>query len=131
MSQDTQPNKIHDVVVDAQPEYLSHESRPEQNHYFFSYHITISNNGTLPARLLSRHWVITNGHGAVHEVKGKGVVGQQPLIQPGDSFEYSSACPLDTPMGMMQGTYDMVDSEGAAFQAVIEPFILNASTVFH
>ena len=114
------------IQIQATPEYVAGESQPDLSHYFFAYHIQILNLGSKPAQLISRHWKITNGNGAIHEVKGEGVIGKQPILLPGEEFTYSSACPLDTPMGMMEGSYQMIDSEGHKFDVMIEPFYLNA-----
>lgn len=96
------------------------------NRHFFVYHITVENRSSHPVRLISRHWVITNGHGDVEEVEGPGVVGVQPTIKPGEGFQYTSACPLDTPVGSMRGTYQMVRDDGTKFDAEIESFTLVA-----
>ncbi len=112
------------VRVQVDCHYLDQESSPENNHYLFAYHVTVSNHGTQPVQLVSRHWVITNADGKKEEVKGLGVVGQQPLIQPGESYTYSSFCPLDTPVGSMYGTYQMVWDDGEEFDALISPFTL-------
>ncbi len=113
------------VRIVAQPRYVEDQSDPEEQRYFFSYHITISNEGAQTVQLVSRHWVITNGEGRVEEVRGPGVVGHQPILAPGEAFEYTSACPLDTPVGTMHGEFNMVLPEsGEKFDAKIEPFRL-------
>lgn len=104
--------------------YIPERSTPEDDAYFFAYRVRISNLGGEPIRLLSRHWVITDGEGEVEEVQGDGVVGEQPHLQPGEGFEYTSACPLSTRVGTMQGTYQMVTDEGDGFDAQIAPFTL-------
>ena len=104
--------------------YLPDQSVPRQNDYRFAYHITISNVGTEPAKLISRHWIITDAEGDVQEVRGEGVVGEQPLLPPGASFEYTSYCPLKTNVGTMQGTYFMARPNGESFEARIAPFTL-------
>lgn len=112
------------IRVGVASNYVPERSAPEQNHWFFIYHITISNEGDETVRLVSRHWIITDANGQVEEVKGPGVVGEQPTLEPGASFEYTSACPLPTPFGTMQGTYQMVTADGETFDAQIAPFSL-------
>ena len=112
------------IVVQVESAYLPSQSNPRQNQWFFVYHVTIQNTGTLPVQLLSRHWVVTNARGEEQHVRGPGVVGNQPLILPGQEFSYTSGCPLDTSMGSMHGSYQMVDSEGQQFDARIAPFVL-------
>jgi ApaG protein len=97
----------------------------------FAYTITVTNTGTIAARLLSRHWIITDGEHRVQEVKGQGVVGQQPLLAPGESFEYTSGANLPTAVGTMRGTYQMVAADGRAFDAAIPPFTLSVPRVLH
>jgi ApaG protein len=113
------------VRIVAQPRYVSEQSDPTAQRYFFAYHITISNEGTSTVQLVSRHWVITNGEGRVEEVRGPGVVGHQPVLAPGEAFEYTSACPLDTAVGTMHGEFNMVLTESREpFDANIAPFRL-------
>ncbi|RYF39061.1 MAG: Co2+/Mg2+ efflux protein ApaG [Comamonadaceae bacterium] len=114
--------------VDVQPAYLPEQSAPEQSLYSYSYTITITNTGEVPAQLISRHWVITDGTGHVEEVKGLGVVGHQPLLQPGQSFQYASGCRLRTPGGTMQGHYFCVAEDGERFEVPIAPFLLEDDT---
>lgn len=97
---------------------------PAEKRWFFSYEIEISNEGAEPVQLMSRHWIITDGDGENEEVRGPGVVGKQPTLQPGETFEYSSACPLNTPFGTMHGTYQMVTRNGDSFDVEIAPFAL-------
>lgn len=119
------PSKItRNFVVDVRAEFIPTESRPHENHYFFAYRIIIKNTGELSAQLLNRHWVITDGWGRVQEVRGAGVVGQQPRIEPDSVFEYTSFCPLPTPTGNMMGTYQMVADDGETFEIEIPLFIL-------
>ncbi|HYD47755.1 MAG TPA: Co2+/Mg2+ efflux protein ApaG [Terriglobales bacterium] len=108
--------------------YVPERSEPEENQWFFAYRIQISNEGGETAQLISRHWVITDANGRVEEVKGPGVVGKQPVLRPGESFEYTSACPLATPFGMMEGTYQMITEGGQQFDATIAPFSLAEPT---
>ncbi|MGE3975059.1 MAG: Co2+/Mg2+ efflux protein ApaG [Bdellovibrionales bacterium] len=101
----------HNFRVRAVSQYIPEQSDPHGKRYFFGYNIQITNLGTKPAQLLARHWIITDGQGRTQEVKGEGVVGDQPLIPPGGSYQYSSFCPLETTTGTMEGTYQMVDPE--------------------
>ena len=121
------------LQVEVQPQYLPDQSAPEQGLYTFAYTITISNTGDVPAQLISRHWIITNEIGQVEEVKGLGVVGQQPLLKPGESFEYTSGCRLRTPSGTMQGSYFCVAEDGTRFDVEIPAFVLDdgSSRVLH
>src|SRR5580658_1033218 len=101
-----------DIQIDVEPTYLPEHSNPKEGLHVFSYRIKITNLSGRPTQLMSRHWVITDGHGNTREVKGPGVVGEQPLLNRGESFEYSSFCPLPTPTGNMRGTYVMADERG-------------------
>jgi ApaG protein len=112
------------IRVQVHSEFLSERSSPRDSQYLFQYHVRISNVGAETAQLVSRDWVITNAEGEVERVKGRGVVGEQPMLPPGASFEYTSFCPLKTSVGSMQGTYQMVTSEGDPFDAVIGTFTL-------
>jgi ApaG protein len=119
------------IDVSVTTQYLAAQSQPEQNRYAFSYTITIVNNGELPAQLLSRHWVITDGDGRVQEVRGAGVVGQQPHIEPGASHTYSSGTVMTTQVGTMQGSYQMLAEDGKRFDARIAPFRLAVPGALH
>jgi len=112
------------IKVSVQSQYVADQSAPRQKRYVFAYTIKIENQGTAPAQLRSRHWIITDGNGKVEEVRGPGVVGQQPLLSPGEHFEYTSGCVLETPRGQMKGTYQMVRPDGSGFEATIAPFDL-------
>jgi ApaG protein len=114
--------------VDVQPQYLPEQSVPEHEVYSFAYTITITNTGEVPAQLISRHWVITNAAGEIEEVKGLGVVGHQPLLKPGEAFQYTSGCRLRTPTGSMQGSYFCVAEDGERFEAEIGAFQLDDGT---
>ena len=118
-----------DVIVTTQ--YLAEQSQADQQRFAFSYHITIQNNGSLPAKLMSQHWIITNGDGHVQEVRGPGVVGQQPLIEAGASHSYSSGTVIATRVGIMQGSYQMVADDGKRFDAIISPFRLAVPGALH
>jgi ApaG protein len=114
----------HKIRVDVQTSYLDEQSDPDERRYVFSYTITIRNEGRVPARLLTRHWVITDANGKVQEVRGDGVVGEQPHLQPGQGFRYSSGAVLETPLGFMQGSYEMLGDDGRRFDAPIPAFRL-------
>jgi ApaG protein len=113
------------LQVDVQPRYLPEQSAPDQGLWSFAYTITISNTGEVPAQLISRHWFITNELGEVEEVKGLGVVGHQPLLKPGESFEYTSGCRLRTASGSMHGSYFCVAEDGERFEVEIPLFVLD------
>lgn len=113
-----------DITIQVEPSYVKDQSDPRQSYFFFSYKVRISNGGKAAVQLVSRHWIITDGFGQVEEVVGPGVVGQQPKLEPGEKFEYSSFCPLNTPTGSMQGTYKMVNMRGEEFEVTIPKFIL-------
>ena len=112
------------ITVRVVVSYLSEQSAPTSGRWFWSYHIRIENEGAKSVQLLSRHWRITDGRGAVHEVRGEGVIGEMPLIAPGASFDYVSGCPLATPTGSMHGNYSMVDENGETFDVAIPKFAL-------
>ena len=117
------------VVVRVSVSYLPEQSEPQRGRWFWAYHIRIENEGDMAVQLLTRHWVITDGRGARHSVEGEGVVGEQPLIAPGGSFDYVSGCPLTTPSGSMQGSYHMFGEDGAGFDVEIPKFGLIAPAV--
>ncbi len=112
------------IRVNVRSEFRPDRSAPASGRYLFTYTVRITNEGSLPAKLVSRHWIITDANGEKEEVVGDGVIGQQPLITGGDSFEYTSFCILDTPHGSMRGTYRMVRDDGTSFEAEIAPFAL-------
>jgi len=112
------------IEVKAMPEYLRHDSEPENGRFIFAYHVSIINRGTVGAQLLNRHWIITDGNGKVEEVQGEGVVGEQPYLEPGEEYVYDSFCVLATPVGMMQGSYGMIAADGKLFEAEIPAFTL-------
>jgi len=119
------------IRVQVQSRYLADQSTPGDGRYLFAYHIRISNEGDARAQLMSRHWVISDADGHVEQVKGPGVVGEQPVLDPGDVFEYTSFCPLKTAVGTMHGTYQMVTQEGEEFDALIAPFTLATPHAIH
>ena len=119
------------IKVEARSVYVPERSEPESGRYFFVYRIRISNVGAETSQLISRRWVITNGDGREEIVEGPGVVGEQPTLAPGQSFEYTSFCPLPSPVGTMHGTYQMVTADGTSFDAVIAPFSLAIPTALN
>jgi ApaG protein len=114
----------HKIRVEVSTSYLDEQSSPGEQRYVFSYTITIRNEGQRSAKLLTRHWIITDANGRVKEVRGEGVVGEQPHLEPGQGFRYSSGAVLETPVGTMEGSYQMVDADGQRFDAPIAPFRL-------
>jgi len=121
----------HIIRVDVATDFLDGQSEPERDRYVFSYTITISNVGNVPAKLLTRHWLITDANGNVQEVRGDGVVGEQPHLEPGQQFQYSSGAILNTPVGSMEGSYQMLGDDGERFNAAIEPFTLAVPGLLH
>jgi len=119
------------IRVRVDPEFDSHRSRPEAAHWFFLYTVTIENLADETVQLLTRHWIITDGNGEVEEVRGPGVVGEQPILEPGGSFQYTSGCPLTTDVGKMEGTYQMVTLAGEEFDIEIAPFTLIGPGLVH
>lgn len=122
----------HGIRVQVTSQYIEDLSNDDEKYYFFVYRVRISNRGNKAAKLLGRYWIITNEHGQTQEVRGPGVVGEQPRLEPGGSFEYTSSCPLDTALGTMHGAYQMITDDGEAFDAEIAPFTLaKQEIVFH
>ena len=119
------------IQIQVQTNYLGDQSDPNADRYVFSYTITIANTGQEPARLLNRHWIITDADGKVEEVKGDGVVGKQPYLRPGEAFRYSSGAVLKTPVGSMHGSYGMQGDDGTRFDAEISPFSLAVPNRLH
>jgi ApaG protein len=115
----------YEFEVQVVPQFLPEQSAPEQGLYSFAYTITITNSGEVPAQLISRHWIITNAAGEVEEVKGLGVLGHQPVLKPGEAFEYTSGCRLRTPTGTMQGSYFCVAEDGERFEVEVPAFALD------
>jgi ApaG protein len=122
---------LHAIDVDVRSRFLPDQSMPEDGRFVFAYTIRIRNSGSVPARLISRHWLITDGNGKVEEVRGEGVVGEQPWLRPGEDFEYTSGAVLETGSGMMQGSYQMLADDGTRFEADIAPFILSMPRTLH
>jgi len=121
----------YDLSVTVRTKYLPEQSKPDRDEYLFSYTITIKNTGEVPAQVISRHWVITDANNRVQEVSGLGVVGHQPLLKPGEEFEYSSGTPLDTPQGSMRGEYFCVAEDGHRFEVKIPEFVLTLPSMLH
>ena len=119
------------IEIHPMPQYIPEQSDPENDRYIFAYTITIKNVGSVAAQLVSRHWIITDGNNEVQEVRGFGVVGKQPLLQPGESFQYTSGSSMTTAIGTMKGTYQMVAEDGTHFEAVIPEFVLASPRALH
>ncbi len=124
-------SKRYEVTVEPKARFLAEKSDPAKSQYVFTYTITITNTGDVTAQLLSRHWIITDADHKVQEVKGLGVVGQQPLLKPGESFEYTSGASIPTSVGTMQGSYQMMAADGKAFDAPIPQFTLSVPRTLH
>jgi ApaG protein len=123
--------KIYDISVHVQPAYIAAQSDPGNSHYVFSYTVTIKNNGNVPARLLTRHWIITDGDGEIQEVRGEGVIGEKPYLKPGENFRYTSGTMMKTPVGTMHGSYQMIADDGVNFDAEIPSFSLSVPGMLH
>lgn len=119
------------IEITAAARFIEDHSDPADEHYVFAYTIRITNHGDSAARLISRHWIITDANGVMQEVRGEGVVGKQPLLQPGETFEYTSAAAIPTPNGTMEGSYQMEDADGGDFEAPIAPFALTKRDTLH
>ncbi|MBL4712860.1 MAG: Co2+/Mg2+ efflux protein ApaG [Gammaproteobacteria bacterium] len=124
-------NSMNKIDIKVQPAYIAEQSDPKNNLFVFSYTVTIQNNGSIPAKLLTRHWVITDGDGQVQEIKGDGVIGEQPHLQPGEGFQYTSGTFMNTPYGTMEGSYQMISDSGEKFDAEIPTFQLAAPNTLH
>ena len=127
----TPPNADYQLTVAVRPEYLTDQSEPAAEHYVFAYHVTITNTGRVAAQVVSRHWIITDANGRVQEVRGDGVVGEQPWLQPGEHFEYTSGAVLETALGTMRGSYQMIADDGTRFDADIPLFLLSVPRTLH
>lgn len=123
--------KPYDIAVTVIPQYLPEQSQPDEQQFVFAYTVRITNNGRHAAQVISRHWIITDGQENTQEVRGLGVVGQQPLLGPGESFEYTSGCPLPTPVGTMRGAYHCVGENGVPFEVPIQEFVLAVPRTLH
>ena len=121
----------YEFSVDVRPQFVPEHSNPDEDKFLFAYTVTIRNTGDVTAQLISRHWVITDAHNKVEEVQGLGVVGEQPVLQPGEAFEYTSGCPIATPVGSMRGTYQCVAEDGTRFEAPIPEFLLSMPRTLH
>lgn len=121
----------HNITVKVETQFVETQSEPDNDRYVFSYTITIRNEGSEPAQLLSRHWIITDANGSIQEVKGEGVVGEQPHLNPGEGFQYTSGTMIATPVGSMQGTYHMLSDNGEMFEAEIPSFTLAIPRTLH
>ncbi|OOC09520.1 MULTISPECIES: Co2+/Mg2+ efflux protein ApaG [Thioalkalivibrio] len=119
------------VEIEVSSAYVEDQSEPEEDRYVFAYHVVIHNAGERSVQLLNRHWIIRDGRDQTQEVRGEGVVGEQPHIAPGDSFEYTSGTVIETPVGMMEGSYEMRDEQGHTFEATIPPFTLSVPRTLH
>ncbi len=123
--------ELNNIQVDVKTRYIEDQSNPEQNYYVFSYTITIQNKGDQTAQLISRHWVITDSNHKVQEVRGDGVIGEQPVLKPGEQFVYTSGTMLETSVGTMKGSYQMKADDGSQFDATIDEFVLSPPRVLH
>lgn len=123
--------KPYDISISVDTRFLDDQSAPAENRYAFAYRITIANHGTVGARLLSRHWIITDANGKVNEVRGDGVVGEQPWVRPGEGYEYTSGAVIETDLGTMRGSYQMEADDGTQFDAMIPTFVLTTPRTLH
>ena len=121
----------YEFSVSVRPQFVPEHSNPDEDKFLFAYTVTIRNTGDVTAQLISRHWVITDAHNKVDEVQGLGVVGEQPVLQPGEAFEYTSGCPIATPVGSMRGSYQCVAEDGTRFEAPIAEFLLSMPRTLH
>jgi ApaG protein len=124
-------SSLNDIKVNVQTRYIEDQSNPDKNYYIFAYTITIVNQGQQPAQLLTRHWVITDSNHKVQEVRGDGVIGEQPILKPGEQFVYTSGTMLETSVGTMKGSYQMKAHDGLQFDAMIEEFVLSTPRTLH
>ncbi|MEX6723272.1 Co2+/Mg2+ efflux protein ApaG [Parapedomonas caeni] len=120
-----------DITVRVLPAFIDDKSNPDDNHYVWAYHVRVENHGRTSVQLMTRHWIIADAHGRIQEVKGDGVVGEQPILEPSEAYEYTSGCPLSTPSGIMRGSYGMVDDAGRSFDIDIPAFSLDSPYAPH
>lgn len=123
--------KAYHIKVNVETRYIPEQSAPDESRYVFAYTITISNAGSVPAQLLTRHWIITDANGRIQEVRGEGVVGEHPHLRPGEAFRYTSGAMIETPVGSMHGSYQMRADDGTLFDAPIAPFSLSVPRLLH
>ena len=124
-------SSLNNISVGVETRYIEEQSNPDENYYVFAYTITIRNMGRQQAQLLTRHWVITDANHKVQEVRGDGVVGEQPVLEPGEQFVYTSGTMIETSVGTMKGSYQMQTQDGSQFDATIDEFVLSAPRVLH
>jgi ApaG protein len=124
-------SKDYDITVNVETAFVEAQSDADQGRYVFAYTVTIQNQGKVPAKLMTRHWVITDSNGKTQEVRGDGVVGEQPHLRPGEGFQYTSGTMLETPVGTMSGSYQMLADDGTRFDAPIKPFTLSIPRTLH
>lgn len=122
---------MNNIQIDVHSQYIEEQSKPEKDYYVFAYTITIMNKGDRPAQLLNRHWVITDSNHKIQEVRGEGVVGEQPNLKPGEQFVYTSGTMLETSVGTMRGSYEMLSEDGTKFEAPVDEFVLSTPRVLH
>lgn len=123
--------KPHDIAVSVKTSFIDEQSKPQENRYVFSYTITVHNRGSVSARLISRHWIITDANGDIRELRGEGVVGEQPSLRPGEGYEYTSGAVLESSVGTMHGSYQMLAEDGTHFDADIPSFVLSIPRTLH
>jgi ApaG protein len=121
----------YEFSVSVRPQFVPEHSDPDEDKFLFAYTVTIRNTGDITAQLISRHWIITDANNKIEEVQGLGVVGEQPVLKPGESFEYTSGCPIGTPVGSMRGSYQCVAEDGTRFEAPIREFLLSMPRTLH
>jgi ApaG protein len=121
----------YEFSVSVKPQFVPEHSDPDEHKFLFAYTVTIRNTGEVAAQLISRHWIITDSNNKIEEVQGLGVVGEQPLLQPGEAFQYTSGCPIETPVGSMRGSYQCVAADGTRFEAAIPEFVLSIPRTLH
>jgi ApaG protein len=121
----------YEFTINVRPQFVPEHSDPDEDKFLFAYTVTIRNTGEVTAQLISRHWIITDANNKIEEVQGLGVVGEQPVLQPGEAFEYTSGCPIATPVGSMRGSYQCVAEDGTRFEATIPEFVLSMPRTLH